>query len=275
MPARALYFNSPFPIPNSPFHEVTPQEYIRRKKVYPHALTSEQVDNLSAEFREAAAWIVGVEEEYIIQSYYKVVQQILEGKLSSTEARRRVRSLLTEAGYQADKPGSFSDLKDGTARQKLIIETNVQKAAGHAWQETVKGSLAFPAQKLTRLGSRNQPRAWEARWRNAYQSLPADEKAKACLTPWVALTSGSIWSLLSRWGDPVPPYDYNSGMDVMPVDYSTCVQLGLLPDKAAEDKHQQEGKASHASFNEGRERKTDNPQIKQWLEQNQLNHESK
>ena len=208
---------------------MTPAEYIAKKKTYDVALTTEQVDRLSREFREKAAWIVGQDEAYIIEAYYRAAEKIASGELTPAEARRLVRELLEEAGYQAENPEDWGDMKDGTARQKLILETNVNKAAGYAYHESMQGSLAYPAQRLVRMGHRKQPRDWQARWMQAYSSLPPEEQAKANPTEMVALLDCKIWEAISRWGDPYPPFDYGSGMDVDAVDYDTAAQMGLVP----------------------------------------------
>lgn len=207
---------------------MTPEEYIRRKHIYDTALTSEQVDALTQQFREASAWIVGQDEAYIIGTYYEVAARIAEGKLSAAEARRLIRQTLLTAGYRADSPGSWGDMAQGTARQKLVLDTNVKKAAGYAWYESIKGNKAYPAQKLVRMGARRDPRNWPARWRHAWAALPQDERVKAHPTEMVATTDCAIWRGISRWGDPYPPFDYNSGMDVVPVDFDTANAMGIL-----------------------------------------------
>ncbi len=218
---------------------MTPAEYIRRKEIYDIALSSAQVEAMSRQFREQAAWIVGQDEAYIIDAYYRVAAQIAEGRLSPAEARRAVRDVLRAAGYQADEPGSLRDMQDGTARQKLILDTNIKKAAGYAWHESVKGSLAFPAQELVRYGERRVPRDWETRWKVAWQGLPPEERAKALPGPrMVALTDCAIWSAISRWHDPYPPFDYNSGMDVEPVDYDEAAALGLVAADDEDERHE-------------------------------------
>lgn len=207
---------------------MTPAEYIRRKSIYPVALTTEQVDALSQEFREASAWIVGQNEAYIIAAYYRAAAKLAEGTLSAAEARRLVRETLRTAGYQPEQPGSWTDMAGGTARQRLVLETNVNKAAGYAWYESMRGDVGNPAQELVRFEQARDPRDWQTRWRNAWASLPPAEQRKALPHRMVALTDCAIWRAISRWGDPYPPFDYNSGMDVVPVDYDTTVALGLL-----------------------------------------------
>lgn len=206
---------------------MTPEDLIRMKQIYSVALTTEQVDALSEAFRLESAWIVGVDEASIIKAYYDVAEQLATGELSDAEARRAVRGVLKLAGYEAEKPGSWGDLADGTARQKLILETNVSKAASYAWHEAVKGSEGYPAQRLVRLGARRAPRDWQKRWQEAYAALPPEEKAKAHPTQMVATVDCAIWRALSRWSDPYPPFDYNSGMGVEPVSAEEAAALGL------------------------------------------------
>ena len=40
-----------------------------------------------------------------------------------------------------------------------------------------------------------------------------------------------IWSAISRFGNPYPPFDYNSGMGVDDVSYDEALKLGVLPSK--------------------------------------------
>lgn len=222
---------------------MTPAEYIRRKRIYDVALTSDQVDAMSQQFREQSAWIVGQNEAYIIDAYYKAAAKIAEGSLTPAEARRMVRDALRTAGYQAEKPGSWTDMQDGTARQKLVLDTNIKKAAGYAWHESIKGSAAHPAQELVRYGARQVPRDWKARWQEAWKGLPADERRKALpgTGRMVALVDCGIWRAISRWSDPYPPFDYNSGMDVEPVLYSEAVKLGLLKEEEPQDEPAEDG----------------------------------
>lgn len=207
---------------------MTPDELIRLKQIYSVALTTEQVDAMSEDFRLESAWIVGVDEANIVRAYYDVAEQLAAGTLSDAEARHAVRGVLKMAGYQSEKPGSWGDLADGTARQKLILETNVSKAANYAWHEAIKGSAGYPAQRLVRLGARRSPRDWATIWQKAYAALPPEEQAKAHPTAQVAMTDCAIWRALSRWHDPYPPYDYNSGMGVEPVSAAEAAELGLM-----------------------------------------------
>ncbi len=45
----------------------------------------------------------------------------------------------------------------------------------------------------------------------------------------IALKSDAVWTNLSRFGRPYPPFDYGSGMGVEDVDRDEAIELGLLP----------------------------------------------
>ena len=46
----------------------------------------------------------------------------------------------------------------------------------------------------------------------------------------VALLGDPVWTRISRFGLPYPPFDYGSGMAVRPVSRRECVRLGLIGD---------------------------------------------
>lgn len=205
------------------------KEYIEEKKLQPIALSSAEWEAMSREFREASFWIAGQEQVAALAVYRKAAAMVAAGDVSSTEVRRAVRAALAAANYMPadfDDVGTFRDIRT-PARMEFIIRTNVEMAAGYAWHKAASGSMAFPAQRLVRAGYRQQPRNWEQRWRIAYGSLPPGEREKACATDMVARIDCVIWRRLSRFDQPYPPFDYNSGMVVEPVDYDEAVALGI------------------------------------------------
>jgi hypothetical protein len=44
----------------------------------------------------------------------------------------------------------------------------------------------------------------------------------------IALKNDPIWTKISRFGLPYPPFDFNSGMDLQDVDRDEATQLGLI-----------------------------------------------
>lgn len=102
----------------------------------------------------------------------------------------------------------------------------------HDGSMTCGARLAFPGLRLVRLEERDKPRNWMARWNTARQSLGAASSATVAVSPegpFVALKGDPIWSAISRFGNPYPPFDFGSGMGVEDVGYDEAAKLGLTP----------------------------------------------
>lgn len=118
-----------------------------------------------------------------------------------------------------------------------LLRDYISLEYGRRSWENYCASPFYPACRLWRLGRRDHPRDWQARWAAAYDSLPPEEQAKANREAMAALTSCAIWPRLSVFGLPWPPYDYNSGMDVHPLNVEEAAALGLVspPEPLPED----------------------------------------
>ena len=109
------------------------------------------------------------------------------------------------------------------ARLKLVVNTQLEMAYGQgqylaAMDEDVLQE--WPAWELVRITPKKAPRDWHARWTEAGGTLHDGRM--------IALKTDPIWSAISRFGKPHPPFDYNSGMGVEEVDRDTAEQLGLM-----------------------------------------------
>ena len=89
-----------------------------------------------------------------------------------------------------------------------------------------------------------QPRDWAARWREAaaavnYEGVATDGSH-------IALLTSPIWRKLSRFDLDYPPFDFNSGMGVDPVDYEEAQRHGLvIPEATVDD---MDGESLNASL---------------------------
>ncbi|WP_395735261.1 hypothetical protein [Prosthecobacter sp.] len=109
------------------------------------------------------------------------------------------------------------------ARLKLVVNTQLEMAYGQgqylaAMDEDVLQE--WPAWELVRITPKKAPRDWLARWQAAGGTLHEGRM--------IALKTSPVWTALSRFGKPHPPFDYNSGMGVEEVDRDTTEQLGLM-----------------------------------------------
>lgn len=149
------------------------------------------------------------------------------GRISLAEARRKVREHLAASGY-APAEGTEGGLHDLRSRQRidLTLQTNVDMARGWAARRQALGDVTHPGQELYRMQSARMPRDWARRWQEAAVAVKMEGVARD--GSWRALVTSPIWAALSRFHYPYPPFDFNSGMRVRPVDAETCRGLGLL-----------------------------------------------
>ena len=118
-------------------------------------------------------------------------------------------------------------LTDITSRRRLglIYQMNVEEAREYA--KYVRGQDAdaldmYPAQEFLRVESRRVPRTdWQTRWRAAGGKIYGGRM--------IALKSDPVWTNLSRFGRPYPPFDFGSGMGVEDIDRDEAIELKLLP----------------------------------------------
>lgn len=206
-------------------------------------LRSDEWKEMSLAFRERAFFSAGVENMKALQT----MQQELSADLAMArdesgawrdrssfigKVRQMVGNLRAEAGGLRADLGDFNgrvgDSKSLTdlasrARAGLIYDQQIRSANGYArWQNDLDPDIldAFPAQELVRVLPRKTQRDWPTRWREAGGKLAQGRM--------VALKTDPIWTKLSAFGTPWPPFDYGSGMGVADLDRAEAEDLGLL-----------------------------------------------
>lgn len=146
---------------------------------------------------------------------------VTEG-LDVATARLELKQELQRLGYEPDpaKRGSIEDLSSDR-RIDLVIKTNVEMAQGYGqWRQGQETLEAFPAQELFRAEDREEPRDWLTRWQGAGGRLYGGRM--------IALKDDPIWEEISAFGQPYPPFDFNSGMWVRDVSREEALSLGVL-----------------------------------------------
>lgn len=210
-------------------------EYISRRKLAPIAMSTAEWDMVDAQIRERAFFMAGVENARILQEFKDAAHDIAAGKLTTNEARKRLRAALRSAGYEpADhERGGIHDLSS-RRRMEVTLRTNVEMARGWMQHEQMKRDITAPGLRLFRAQKAEQPRNWADRWKAAADAV--DWQGVARGGQMVALIESPIWEKLSRFGQPYPPFDFGSKMRVKSVPYDECEQLGLLdsPQQATE-----------------------------------------
>lgn len=209
---------------------MTAAEKILQKALVGSKLGTAGWDNVAANLRDRAFFSAKVEDARILHAARQMCAEVAEGRRSPNEFRRDMRALLAKMGHPQGN-GGLTDLYS-QRRLDVLRETNVQQARGYAQhlEGTTEGALiAFPAQELVRIEDREHPRNWEARWQAAGGRFSGGGRM-------IALKGDPVWTKISRFGTPWPPFDFNSGMGVEDIDRDEAVSLGLI----AEDDPPQE-----------------------------------
>ena len=185
---------------------------------------------VQAGLRDRAFFSSQVTEAKILHAMRQNVAELVSGGKSPSEVRRDLRAYLDSIGYApaAQDAGTIKDLYT-KARLDVMMKTNADQAKGYAshLRATTAGAiLAFPAYELVRVERRKLPRDWSARWAAAAQKVGWEGVARNGAM--IALKTSPIWAALSRFGNPFPPFDFNSGMGVRDVKKSVCREIGLL-----------------------------------------------
>ncbi len=211
-------------------------ESITRRTILPTKLGSADIARvIPLELREAAQFSAKVENV----RYLQYIQDQVEKKLSLTRrgengagafvSREKfiaeLRQIARDEGIAATD-GRQGTLQDPAsfARAKLIYDTQIQRAAGYAkWQRDQNPNrlVNYPCQELIRIGERRVPRDWQARW--------LAEGGKLFAGRMIAAKNDKIWTGISRFRTPWPPFDFNSGMGLRDISRSEAEQLSVIP----------------------------------------------
>ena len=205
-------------------------DILRSKVSVPSDLHSAQWAAVPVWMRERAFFMASVDRAEILGGFRNAVGGMAEGTMSLTEAREAIRGTLAKTGYQP-LPGQKGTIKDlGTmGRQNLSLETNLAQVHGFGrWARQQSALDGFPAQRLVRMRSSRVPRNWQLRWLEALAACGVQEGASGA-GEMVALVNHPIWIALSAFGTPYPPFDFNSGMGIEPVDREEAEALGIVP----------------------------------------------
>ena len=238
---------------------MTPAERILGKALAASPMKSADWSAVQAGLRDRAFFTATVDDARRLAAMREAVAKVASGELSDSQARLAIREALAQTGYAPPegKEGGIQDLSS-QRRLDLIIQTNVAEARGYAryLEGTSDGALAaFPCQELVRTRNRKAPRDWPAKWREAGGSFYGSGRM-------IALKTDPIWSAISRFGHPWPPFDFNSGMGLRDVGRREAIRLGIIspdapPPKMPPEKRQNFNENLADRLPKGREKETD------------------
>jgi len=156
--------------------------------------------------------------------------------ISPARVRADIQQQYAALSYDpgAEKRGTIQDLSSDP-RVNLIINTQLSMANGQgAWRQSQDPDIlaVYPADELYRaIWPKGLARPWMIRWNDARDVLGDATTATEATSdegPFVALKNDPIWVEISAFGNPYPPFDYNSGMRVRSVGRRRAIALGVL-----------------------------------------------
>jgi hypothetical protein len=200
------------------------QQRLDIANLLPTDLSSDELSDISSDILERSLFSARVPSADYLDEVDQVLGDLLAGNIDQATARLALKDKLDEIGYEPsdDEEGSITDFSSDE-RTNLVIETNLGMAQGYGqWAQGQSEAVLdqWPAQELYRAAAAQHPRDWLDRWDAAGGQI-FDGRM-------IALKNTSIWSAISRFNLPYPPFDFGSHMDVRDVDRDTAVSLGLI-----------------------------------------------
>ncbi len=192
------------------------------------ALTTAQWQEVAIGLRDRAFFSAQVADIRTVATMQAKVQEALD--LSSRDAGRAfmdrdkfIADMRQTLGAAEGDSGSLTDLTS-SRRLGLVYDFNVEDAmeAGRFQVAQDPEQLdAFPAQELFRLEEREAQREWTTIWQAAGGTVYPGERL-------IARKDDRIWSAISDFGRPWPPFKFGSGMGIEDIDRDEAESLGVL-----------------------------------------------
>lgn len=205
-----------------PFREALESRAVRT--LLPTDFRTALLDLIAPQVRERSIFSAGVTKAEVLQPVEDGINALITGTSDRATQRAKLKQLLESMGYlpPEDERGTLTDLSSD-ARLNLILDTNTEMAFGYgSWKQGQDEAILdlWPAQELVRVRDSRVPRDWAQRWADAGGTFYGSRL--------IALKNDPIWTEISRFGLPYPPFDFNSGMDVSDIDRNEAVALGLI-----------------------------------------------
>lgn len=207
---------------------MTPAEIILMRKLIAAGISSSEWEIIQTGLKNRAFFSAKIENLKFLTRAQRRLVELLSNQINADGAltsRPQVVSDLMAAARETGIATGAGGLTDpgSTKRAALIVDTNAAMAAGevrHTVDTTEGAQLAYPAYELIRIENRRVNRDWRARWLAAGGTLYADRM--------IALKDSPVWPRLNRFGNPYPPFDYNSGMGQRDISREECITLGII-----------------------------------------------
>jgi hypothetical protein len=207
-------------------------ERLARRTPVAAPLTSAEWGDVPLALRDRAFWSARVESARLVSQMHNDLAAAFTDARDSRGRRfdrdnfiGRARDLAVADGITTTgDPAEMGGIKDirSIPRLGLIYDTNTTMASNWARQRTdfAAGALdAYPAWRFERIEDRLRPRGeafWRGRWQQAGAAVGWVGANPAAMA---ALKTSPIWTALSAFNTPWPPFDYGSSRMLEDVAY--------------------------------------------------------
>lgn len=207
------------------------------KAIDARGLTTAQRERVGARANRQAFFSARVVNESLLAKMKKHIENSLNGERGFH--REDFLKQMRKEMNLPEKDAPFTDVTkiESDQRLRLIYDTQTAMAQGEADYELFEDaelSEMFPCYELVRVEWRKETRDWREIWTSAGGTLYGGRM--------IAPREDPIWIAISDFGNPYPPFKYNSGMGVEPVSWAEAVDLGVIdswyvapPNKPLED----------------------------------------
>ena len=200
---------------------------LRARKIDTSGLTTAQRALIDARVNDACFFSSKVSDAKLLEKMRTYIAEAAEGKRFRNRADF-IREMRAYFGRERTKDsGKLTDIAS-SRRLGLIFDFQQERLSAEiflAQGEDQDHAWAFPCLELIRVSQRMVPRPWRERWKEAGGKLYDGRM--------IALRNDPIWRKISRFGSPVPPFDFNSGMGLEEVNRFEAEGLGIqLPEEA-------------------------------------------
>lgn len=205
---------------------------VRAKTAVPSALKSADWELVPAQIREVSQFSAGVASARVMGAIQRRLESDAAWDFSVPSGReaflRDMREVMETEGVGRETSGEGSITNPrANSRLGLIYDQQTRSARGYAARKIAMDHDmldAVPAQELIResepKGGAAARRPWARIWREKGGVIRGGRMA--------ALKTDPIWSAISRFGVPWPPFDFGSHMGLRDIFRSEAVELGLL-----------------------------------------------
>jgi hypothetical protein len=208
-----------------PFREALESRAVRM--LLPTEFRTRLLQEIPAALRERAVFSAGVTNAEFLQAADDGINALITGTGDRATQRAELKKLLESLGYQPpseDERDTLTDLSSDR-RLNLILDTGEAQAFGYGsfkqgQQEAVLDM--WPAQELfdTNPGLAENRRNWAKTW--------SDNGGVFYGGRMIALKNDPIWTAISRFGTPYPPFDFESYWDVRDITRREAIELGVI-----------------------------------------------